>query len=244
MAIVNRNTLKNFFKKGGFAKENHFVDLIDSTINSVDDGIQINKNDGLRLNRSSFSSKLISFFKKPNQENPLVSFNMDKDDLGGFSVNGKDGKTILRFDENGKIGLNKSRPENDVDIEGTLGIQSRVGSYLSGIAEGDGNWHDILTGLDGLNSFEINASIKGKSGSGRYCVLNAVALSTFGGSSSKSKIRQTTAYYGFFLNKIALRWAGEIHNYKLQIRTRRHYGIDPNDGEPFKIKYNLTKLIS
>mgnify|MGYP003326003138 CR=1 FL=1 len=42
MAIVNRNTLKNFFKKGGFAKENHFVDLIDSTINSVDDGIQIN----------------------------------------------------------------------------------------------------------------------------------------------------------------------------------------------------------
>ena len=101
MAIVNRNTLKNFFKKGGFAKENHFVDLIDSTINSVDDGIQINKNDGLRLNRSSFSSKLISFFKKPNQENPLVSFDMDKDDLGGFSVNGKDGKTILRFDENG-----------------------------------------------------------------------------------------------------------------------------------------------
>ena len=61
---------------------------------------------------------------------------------------------------------------------------------------------------------------------------------------TKSKIRQTTAYYGFFLNKIALRLAGEIHNYKLQIRTRRHYGIDPNDGEPFKIKYNLTKLIS
>ena len=43
MALINRNTLKNYFKKGGFAKENHFVDLIDSTLNSVDDGIEINK---------------------------------------------------------------------------------------------------------------------------------------------------------------------------------------------------------
>ena len=38
MALINRQTLKNYFKKGGFATEKHFVDLIDSSLNVVDDG--------------------------------------------------------------------------------------------------------------------------------------------------------------------------------------------------------------
>ena len=50
MALINRQTLKNYFQKGGFATEKHFVDLIDSSLNVVDDGISINQKQGLKLN--------------------------------------------------------------------------------------------------------------------------------------------------------------------------------------------------
>jgi hypothetical protein len=243
MALTNRNTLKNYFKKGGFAKENHFVDLIDSTLNSVDDRIQINKKDGLKLNTSPFSTRLISFFKKTNQENPEISFNLNHDDIDGFSVNGRNNKAILKFSDNGKIGINKNKPEFDLDLKGTFSYEARTGNHSKGHVLGDGNWHNIISNLDGLNSFEINASIKGKVESGRYCILHAHALSAFGGRASKSNINSTAAYYGIFFNKIVLRWTGEIHNYNLQIKTRRHYGINPDDGEPFKINYNISKLV-
>mgnify|MGYP003309971067 CR=1 FL=1 len=47
MALINRQTLKNYFQKGGFATEKHFVDLIDSSLNIVDDGISINQKQGI-----------------------------------------------------------------------------------------------------------------------------------------------------------------------------------------------------
>ena len=46
MALIDRQTLKNYFKKGGFATEKHFVDLIDSSLNVVDDGISIQRENG------------------------------------------------------------------------------------------------------------------------------------------------------------------------------------------------------
>ena len=36
MASKNRETLKNYFKKGGFATEKEFSDLIDSSMNLID----------------------------------------------------------------------------------------------------------------------------------------------------------------------------------------------------------------
>ena len=64
MALINRQTLKNYFQKGGFATEKHFVDLIDSSLNQVDDGISMNAEHGFKLNPHGYSTRLISFFKK------------------------------------------------------------------------------------------------------------------------------------------------------------------------------------
>ena len=44
MAIKNKETLKNYFKKGGVVSEKHFVDLIDSSIN-IKDIIKFTKNE-------------------------------------------------------------------------------------------------------------------------------------------------------------------------------------------------------
>ncbi len=64
MGIKNRETLKNYFKKGGFATEKQFIDLIESSMNVVDDGITIKPKTGLKINPLGESSKLISFFKR------------------------------------------------------------------------------------------------------------------------------------------------------------------------------------
>ena len=78
MALINRQTLKNYFKKGGFATEKHFVDLIDSSLNIVDDGISIQREHGLKINPIGFSTKLISFFKKSTQKFPEFSLELDQ----------------------------------------------------------------------------------------------------------------------------------------------------------------------
>lgn len=48
------------------------------------------------------------------------------------------------------------------------------------------------------------ASAKSELRDGRYCLLHAVAISTFG--NSRSNISKTCAYYGRWWNKISIRW--------------------------------------
>ena len=50
MATKNRETLKNYFKKGGFATEKQFIDLIESSMNVIDDGISMQPKTGLKIN--------------------------------------------------------------------------------------------------------------------------------------------------------------------------------------------------
>ena len=78
MALINRQTLKNYFKKGGFATEKHFIDLIDSSVNSVDDGITKSSEHGLKLSPRKENSKLLSFFKRITQEYSDYSFDLDR----------------------------------------------------------------------------------------------------------------------------------------------------------------------
>jgi len=244
MALINRQTLKNYFRKGGFATEKHFVDLIDSSLNAVDDGISIKPEYGFKLNPLNLSTRLISFFKKNTQKEPNFSIDLDVNNINGLSFQNSESKTILKFNDDGKVGVNTNHPAYDLDVNGTLGIKSKVGTFIKDTVPADGKWHTIIDNLDGLNGFEINATAKGKTGSGYYSISHAIALSAFGGRFSRSKIRSTTAFYESYRNKIQYRWIGKIHDYKLEIRTRRNYGIDAENGEPFNIKFNIIHLFS
>ena len=88
------------------------------------------------------------------------------------------------------------------------------------------------------------AQISGKKGSGRYAIAHAIALATFGGYLSKWSIRKTAANYGGFLNQLQFRWTGSVNNYALQVRTRRHYGLNDQNAEPYQIKFHVTQLWS
>lgn len=244
MALINRQTLKNYFQKGGFATEKHFVDLIDSSLNIVDDGISINQKQGLKLNPLGGSTRLMSFFKKATQKESDFSVHMGHDTIEGLSINAKEGAPLMKFDDKQQIGVHTNEPKFDFDVRGVLGVESKIGSYALGAVDGDGNWQTIVSNLDGINGFELVASIRGKKGSGRYALAHAIALSAFGGRSSRNKIKCTHAYYGNFFNKLSFRWVGEMDNYELQVRTRRHYGVNEADGQPYKIKFNLSRFFS
>ncbi|GGE16939.1 hypothetical protein [Psychroflexus salis] len=242
MALINRLTLKNYFKKGGFATEKHFEDLIDSTINAVDDGITINKKDGFKLTSSDNSEKLLSFYKKSNQDDADFSLNIKHENKVGLFVKSQEKTPALTVTPANKIGINKVAPEYNLDVNGTIGYKHKVGTYAIGSVPADGSWHVVLSNLDGVKSFEINAKAAGKIGKGYYAACHAIAISTFGGRLSRSKIKLTQAHYESFRNKIQLRWKGDMHNYRLEVRTRRNYGIDDQTGDPFKIEYNITDL--
>jgi hypothetical protein len=232
MPIQNRNTLKGFFKKGQLPSESHFYDLIDSLINKVDDGMAKTLDDGLMLSPIGSSKKLISFYKSIEDKNPAWSVEINSGD-GNLNINNHVGDSLLTLTNSGKIGINNNTPQHALDIKGNVALTGRIGNKYTGKVLGDGKWHKILTELNGCHALEVVAGI-GKKKTGRYAMLHAFALSTFGKSKNKIDVRQ--AYYGVRSNKIELRWTGTTYNFNLEMRTRNTY-----DGE-YYIQYFISDL--
>lgn len=251
MALKNKETLKNYFKKGGVVGEKHFVDLIDSSMNIIDDGINVNPKDGLRINPTGIYSTLISFFRKKSQKIADFTINTNLNDVEGLSVNNDSQKTLIKIKRDNKIGINTDQPNFELDVNGTIGIKSRVGTFSKGTVPADGNWHKILENLDGISAFEVIAHASGSVNSGYYSISHVVALSTYGGSKSRSKIKnyQNSNWNGFMgniFNKkiIKFRWNGSLHDYSLEVKTSGKWNMDPETNEHYKINYNITNLMN
>lgn len=232
MSIQNRKSLKGFFKKGELPSEKHFDDLIDSMINKVDDGLSKTMEDGLMLSPIGASQKLMSFYKSIEEKNPAWTVEINGGD-GTLDINNHVGDSVISISQEGKIGVNESSPTYELDVNGVIGSKGRLGTQYTGKVLADGNWHSILTELNGCHSLEVVAGI-GKKKTGRYALLHAFALSTYGKSKSKIDVRQ--AYYGVKSNRIELRWRGTTYNYELQMRTKRSY-----EGE-YYVRYFISDL--
>lgn len=243
MALLNRQSLKNYFKKGNAPTEQHFADLIESSINIVDDGIARGADQGFRISPIGNSNRLISFFRNMQKREPEWFISLNENDIPGISIQeqGKGPRLVLK--EGGNIGIGVHNPRYALDVKGTVGISNRIGTLYQGQVPGDGKWHDIITGLKEPSAFEVMAFINGKKGSGRYALAHAIALNTFGGKLSFGAIKKTSAWYGFFRNRLRFRWSGELFNYSLQVKTSTSYGIDERNGEPFPIQFQITGLL-
>ncbi|NCT94929.1 MAG: adhesin [Chitinophagaceae bacterium] len=235
-----REDLKKYFRKGQVPAENHFSFLIDSMINKQDDGFLKDKEDGLVIAATDNSSRFMSFYKNVNDINPFFSLERDGQDVENLKLNPvyEDDKMAnansFYFDVEGRLGIGKaSELPYKFEVDGFAAMQGRVGTYKSGQVAADGKWQTILEGLDNCSAFEIVART-GKKGSGKFAIMHAVAMSAFGG--TRGRIRSTSAYYGFFWNKLKLRWKGTTHNYSLQIKTGNNYGADVD------IFYKITRL--
>ena len=279
--ITDRKQLKTFFRKGSLPDESAFEKLIDSTFNKADDKLDIT-DDGLMIYPSdNDQKKLLNFYEnKDDSSAKWVVYISEKKDGGIYfseiselkqnnpEDNENDEPPVLYLQkETGNIGIGTNLPLQKLDIQGYIASQGRVGNHREGDLKADGEWHNVFgpEGLTGCNAFEIMAYAKGDENDGKYSLLHAIAVSTYG----KPKITKTCAYYGLWWNKIAIRWeskpsriedlndggkrkifdfakwwkqfkslfeARDLSKYNLQLKTKSYYG-DNN-----KIHFTVTVL--
>lgn len=235
-----REDLKKYFRNGKIPTENHFGYLIDSMINKQDDAFLKDKDNGLVIATMGSSKKFLSLYKNINDLDTFFAFEKDEQGVESLKLNpvredeqASDAASFY-FNVDGALGIGKrSEKELRLDVDGFAGMKGRIGTHASGSVPADGRWHTILEGLDNCNAFEVVART-GKKGSGKFAILHAYALSAFG--NSRSRIRKTSAHYGFFWNRLRLRFRGTTHNYRLEIKTGNNYGSEVD------IFYNISRL--
>lgn len=255
MTKRNRKTLTDNFSEGSMPTQEAFGDLIDSMVNIVDDGFDKSAQDGMKVAQLG-NYKLISFYDEITVKSPLWSIAFSVPGYGGESIgyknlnffyggNNASGLTLANASELGaegegkiRLGVNKNNPEHEVDVVGVIASDGRIGREERKEFEvrADGDWHPILTGLDGCQAFEIMAGV-GKPHTGKYALLHAYALSTF--NSKHGSITYHQAHFSSRCDQIELRWVGETHNYSLEMRTRCN--LEENEEEIY-IRYYVTQL--
>lgn len=232
MSLQNRETLKGYFRRGQLPSEGNFHDLIDSLINKVDDGMSKTVDDGLMLSPIGESKKLISFYKSIEDKSPEWRVEVNEAD-SNLCFSNRMGDTVVSMNEAGKFGVNTEEPTTALEVDGIISQKGRAGTAYKGKIPADGKWHKIVEGVNGCHMLEVVAGV-GKKKTGKYALLHAMAISTFG--KSKNRIKKIQAHYGVRSNRIEVRWKGTVYDYSLEIRTRANY------GEHINICYHIQNL--
>ena len=243
MAKKDRKTLKKYFEAGRLPSSAQFADLIDSTLNVVEEGFDKTAEDGFKVSQLDHTGKLVSFYENIDVRRPLWYLHIDMAS-GGLIFGNQANPNVLALDTEARrdradseseigvrVGINKPAAEYELDVDGTVAARGRIGSRGEDVPA-DGKWHAITKALDGCQALEIVAGV-GKKGSGKYALVHAMALKTF---DAKGKITYTQAHYGSRCNRIKLRWKKKARRATLQLKTRCCY------GEGVFVRYYLTRL--
>jgi hypothetical protein len=264
MTKKTRDKLKKLFSNGQMPSEVDFADLIDSSLNSCDDGLSITQQDGIQIMPTELDV-FASIYARRGQINS-IRWQFKIDSTGNYLTlhNAVDasGLTDLEQHDSGsqtsdldtpilaisaserRVGVNKTSPVHEFDVQGVVASTARMGTYGSGEAPADGTWHDILTGLEGCHMLEIAAGVSGGRGYGRSALLRAVAINCYNPvhpfSWFQKRIKHQHGWYFSSWDRLKLRWARDDHEcYKLQIKTVRDY---TKDDKYQPIKYHITQL--
>lgn len=238
MPLKNRQTLKNYFHTGSLPTEGAFEDLIDSLLNKIDDGFSKDDENGLLLAPAEGSTAVLSFIesmKEQNAEWQIKLLPQTNAQPSGLLFEGPSESALFFLDDSGKFGIGTKKPNHQLDVNGKVAARGFIGSYSEQTeVPADGKWHEVISGLDGAQAFEIIARA-GVADSGKHALLHATALSTFG--KSMSKIKCAHVRFSFWRPlKITARWRGTTHDFSLELKTTR------NLGENAMIKYQIKEL--
>lgn len=218
MPRTNRNTLKEYFKRGSMPNQKHFCELIDSMVNISDDGIDKNPDDGLRLAPSKDNTPVISLYTNTLDSLPEWKIFLGNNGQLHLTPLGAE-EPMLSLYPNGRIEMNQ--PGMDIQINGSLSA-TRFDGAIRGRFPADGEWHTIQVPTEGCRAYRIMAGC-GKLKSGQYALVEAIAMHCYG---KHRKVRTNQSWFGSFFNKIRFRWQGSGQKCKLQIRSGRNYGDD------------------
>jgi hypothetical protein len=262
----DRATLKSFFRSGALPTAEEYRDLIDSTVNQVDDGFAKTDADGLRLNSVGSSLRVLSLYQglgtpkpswviehgeklgtlhlRPDQGKTALQISADSTDPAQDDTPAATGMTLT---PDGRMGVNHTAPDWRLDVGGVARMQGRIGvpSHKIPFVKADGKWHDITQALTGCQAFEITAGTGGDPRKGRYSMVHAIAMNAFHPRNrflnwlfGRRAIKTQTAMYGSYADRIKLRWVADSqqHHFRLQLRTNANF------GEGKVVRYYMTRL--
>lgn len=228
----NRKTLKDSFRQGRKPTQQDFENLIDSTINILDDGLSKRADTGIGLAPLQGNETVMSIYREAGDDKAAWEIAVDPGTgnlkIGKHTENGILPLLTLRGD--GHIEMGKTAGE--IHFSNGINLPGRKGTFSEGKVPANGKWHDITILLEGCHALEVVAGA-GKRHTGKHALLVATAMHSFG---KKARIRQTESHYGSYGNKLKLRWVREGYACKLQVRTHFDYGDD------ISIRYHISRL--
>lgn len=266
MTKQDRATLKSFFRSGALPTAEEYRDLIDSTVNQVDDGFAKTDADGLKLNSVGSSLRVLSLYQglgtpkpswviehgdapgalhlRPDQGKAALDLSRHGDDPVEDDAPLPPGMTLTR---DGRMGVNRHAPDWRLDVGGVARMQGRIGvaSHKIPHVKADGRWHDITQPLTGCQAFEVTAGTGGDPRKGRYSMVHAIAMNAYHPRNPilnwlfrRRAIKTQTAMYGSYADRIKLRWVADSqqHHFRLQLRTNANFGTGK------VVRYYLTQL--
>ncbi|MEM7295347.1 MAG: hypothetical protein AAF330_01780 [Pseudomonadota bacterium] len=263
MSKRDRTTLKSFFRKGALPSAENYRDLIDSSVNQVEDGFSKTDRDGLRLNSVGSSLRVMSIYEGLGTPHPSWTIEHGNENPGAIHLRpdvGKDAHRIgsktpdtaapsrgLTIDRRGEVGVGLQTPRWRFDVNGVARMHGRIGIESPDIpaVAADGRWHDITQPLTGCQAFEVMAGAGGTVGQGRYSMIYAIAMNAYHPRNwalnwlfGRRRIRAQTAMYGSYADRLRLRWVKDNapHHFRMQIRTNADFGAEHS------IQYKLTRL--
>ena len=267
MSEQTRNTLKNYFKVGRKPSQKAFEDLIDSSLNMIDEGIRKTPQRGLILSQLG-TGKLLTLDKK---DAAGQSWSVCLDEANTIGIGMKGAPPVVQLSPDGEIRINGDalrlfpKPEdetekaNDFNVNGWSTSTGRRGNFQAkGIAppKADGNWHDLITNLSGCQCFEVMAGARNP-GKDKYALVHAVAMNAENPESifnryfkrsnifidffrSKKKIRTSHAYYNQKCDKLRLRWLtpDPERSHLYSLQIKTNCSY----GDDTEIRYHITRL--
>jgi hypothetical protein len=237
MPTFNRNTLRNFFKKGSFPTEANFWDLIDSTINKIDDGFDKSSEDGMQISTLGKSKNLMSFYEDAGTEKAAWKLQVNPEEGNkGFGISDAENNPRLYIDADKGIGIGTTNPDTALTVNGGASMVYRIGGFKRGRVLADKQWHAVVDNLKGYNVLEITAQVGSYSERGKYAVAHCMAVNAFG----RGKVRTTQSSRGFLWNKLRFRWRGTPDNYRLEVKSMVHF--PDAEGQLKYLQFHVTQL--
>lgn len=205
MTKQDRPTLKSFFRSGALPTEEEYSDLIDSTVNLMDDGFAKTEVDGLQLASKGGSERVMSFYQGLGASKPSWVFDHDAKTDGILHIRPDEGKAAMSSAEaakkapaddaqdaklyapnlsltrDGRVGVNREHPDWRLDVGGVARMEGRVGvsSHNIPAVRADGSWNFITQPMTGCQILEVVAGVGGPEGDGRYSLIRAIAMNTY-----------------------------------------------------------------
>lgn len=269
MSKRDRATLRGFFRDGALPSSEEYRDLIDSSVNQVDDGFEKTEEDGLRLYSMGGSRALMSLFRGLGATAPswqlahgasdgtlqfLAGAGPDEAAIGaeGGALDAETGQEDaapkgMTLTRDGRVGVNTDAPDHALDVVGVARMEGRTGvtTEMSKPVYADGEWHDITVPMTGCQAFEVVAGAGGRVGAGRYALMHAVALNAY-------HPRNPVLNWLFARRNVRSQTAvyGSYAD-RLQLRWRTAPGqhsfklqlrSNSSFGSGYRIQYSLTRL--